>query len=314
MLKHFNIRNIFVVSLCLAALPLLAAEGAAGAPQQQMMEKTIIGLAIAAIIAALVAIGWVMNVLLTTQRMRLLEEHGIEGLQKAGIKVRTEPLWKQWYKRITQTVPVAQEKSILMDHDYDGIRELDNRLPPWWVATFYVSIAFGIFYIGYTHFSDYGQTTEEWYTMEMEEAESAVAAYLATQADQVDETNIEVLVDENQIALGESIFQTNCAVCHGAAGEGGTGPNLTDNYWLHGGGIKNVFKTIKYGVPEKGMIAWKAQMRPSDMQKLASFILTLEGTNPPNAKEPQGEIWQEEIQEENIDDPEEGMEGSIGMN
>ena len=172
MLKHFNIRNIFVVSLCMAALPLLAAEGAAGAPQQQMMEKTIIGLAITAIIAALAAIGWVMNVLLTTQRMRLLEEHGIEGLQKAGIKVRTEPLWKQWYKRLTQTVPVAQEKSILMDHDYDGIRELDNRLPPWWVATFYVSIAFGIFYMGYTHFSDYGQTTEEWYTMEMEEAEA----------------------------------------------------------------------------------------------------------------------------------------------
>ena len=146
---------------------------------------------------------------------------------------------------------------------------------------------------------------EEEYAQQMEQAEASIAAYLATQADQVDETNVVALTDEDEIALGATLFQASCAVCHGAAGEGGTGPNLTDKYWLHGGGVKDIFSTIKYGVPEKGMIAWKAQLRPSDMQRLSSFILTLGGTEPSNAKEPQGELWEPEETEE------EGGEGDV---
>ena len=92
---------------------------------------------------------------------------------------------------------------------------------------------------------------------------------------------------------GELIFKSFCAACHGQKGEGTVGPNFTDEYWIHGGGIQNVFKTIKYGVPDKGMIAWAAQLKPADMQKVASYILTLKGTNPPNPKAPQGEIWKE---------------------
>jgi cytochrome c oxidase cbb3-type subunit 3 len=108
----------------------------------------------------------------------------------------------------------------------------------------------------------------------------------------VNESNVEMLIDESELALGETIFTTKCTPCHGMAGEGNSiGPNLTDEYWLNGGGIKNVFKTIKYGVPEKGMISWKSQLRASDMHRVASYILSLQGTNPPNAKEPQGEIW-----------------------
>ena len=79
--------------------------------------------------------------------------------------------------------------------------------------------------------------------------------------------------------------------CHGQKGEGLVGPNFADEYWIHGGGIKNVFKVIKYGVPDKGMIAWQAQLKPADMQKVGSYILTLQGTNPPNPKAPQGTIW-----------------------
>jgi cytochrome c oxidase cbb3-type subunit 3 len=85
----------------------------------------------------------------------------------------------------------------------------------------------------------------------------------------------------------------NCAACHGQKGEGVVGPNLTDAYWIHGGGIKNVFKTIKYGVPAKGMIAWETQLSPSQIQKVASYVLTLQGTNPPNGKAPEGEIWKD---------------------
>jgi cytochrome c oxidase cbb3-type subunit 3 len=144
----------------------------------------------------------------------------------------------------------------------------------------------------------------------MEEAEEAIQAYLAKQADTVDETNVEMLADENEIALGESLYKANCAACHGQLGEGGVGPNLTDDYWIHGGSIKDVFKTIKYGVPEKGMISWKSQLRPTDMHKVSSFIMTLKGTNPPNAKEPQGEIYNEEPAEEGADQTEDEQ---IGM-
>ncbi len=260
--------------------------------QRQIIEKTLLGLVIVTIIGALLALAWVFNLLLTTQRMRLLQEHGMAGLEKVGVKVYTEPYWKRFYTRLTYSVPIAQEGEILLDHSYDGIRELDNRMPPWWVALFYATIVVSVVYFGYQHFTEYGLDSREEYALEMEQSKIAVAAYLATQEEQVDEENVTAIIEPDELALGSAVFQTNCAVCHGKLGEGGTGPNLTDPYWLHGGGVKNIFSTIKYGVPEKGMISWKAQLRPLDMQRLSSFILALEGTDPPNAKEPQGERWE----------------------
>jgi cytochrome c oxidase cbb3-type subunit 3 len=128
----------------------------------------------------------------------------------------------------------------------------------------------------------------------MEHAEESIKEYLSKQANLVDESNVEALLDDASLAAGKTVYEGKCAACHGMAGEGGVGPNLTDEYWLHGGDIKSVFKTIKYGVPEKGMISWKSQLRPAEMHKTASYILTLVGTNPPNGKEPQGEKLQVE--------------------
>lgn len=135
----------------------------------------------------------------------------------------------------------------------------------------------------------------------MEQAEKEKQAYLAQMANKVNEENVTALTDPAEIAEGKNIFLTNCATCHGKEGQGGAGPNLTDDYWLHGGGIKNVFKTIKYGVPQKGMIAWETQLSPKQIQQVASYILTLRGTNPPGAKEPQGELWKEENISTNAD-------------
>ncbi len=204
--------------------------------------------------------------------------------------------WKRMYKQATKAVPVAREKEILLDHNYDGIQELDNNLPPWWLAMFYITVAFGIVYYGYNHWTSYGISSSEAWAMEMQEAEEAIAAFRSGQAVAIDETNVTVMDDPAELALGEQLYNTNCAVCHLNTGAGLVGPNLTDEYWIHGGGIKNIFSTIKYGVPEKGMISWSSQMRPADMQRVASYILTLEGTNPPNPKEPQGEIWTPEAQ------------------
>jgi cytochrome c oxidase cbb3-type subunit 3 len=185
-----------------------------------------------------------------------------------------------------------------MDHNYDGIRELDNSLPPWWVAMFYLTIGFAFVYIGYMHFSDYGLSSIQEYELEMEQAEEAVQAYLSRQSNLVDESNVEMLTDQADLEAGKIIFQTQCAVCHGTMGEGGIGPNMTDNYFIHGGTIKDAFKTVKYGVPEKGMISWSSQLSAGDMAKVSSYILTLVGTNPPNQKEPQGELFQQQVETE----------------
>lgn len=224
-----------------------------------------------------------------------LEKQAVANLAATSAESE-EPWWKRMYKEATKAVPVAREKEILLDHNYDGIQELDNNLPPWWLAMFYISVIFGVLYYGYNHWTSYGVSSSEAWAIEMQEAEEAVAAFRSGQAVAIDETNVTVLDDAGELALGEQLYNTNCAVCHLNNGAGLVGPNLTDEYWIHGGGIKNIFSTIKYGVPEKGMISWSSQMRPADMQRVASYILTLTGTNPPNPKEPQGEIWTPEEQ------------------
>ena len=181
-----------------------------------------------------------------------------------------------------------------MHHEYDGIRELNNVLPPWWLWLFYGTIIWGVVYLVNVHILGVMPLQAEEYEQEMAQAKEDVAAYLAQFSNLVDESNVTVATDESTLASGESIYKQFCVACHGANGEGGVGPNMTDAYWIHGGGIKNVFKTIKYGVPQKGMISWQSQLKPSEMQAVASYILTLQGTDPPNQKEPQGEIWKEE--------------------
>jgi cytochrome c oxidase cbb3-type subunit 3 len=152
-----------------------------------------------------------------------------------------------------------------------------------------------VVYIGYYELSDYGLDPDQEYAQEMEYAEQAKLARLAKQANQIDETNVEMVEDEAFISAGKKIFDKNCVACHGSLGEGNAvGPNMTDEYWIHGGGIKNVFKTIKYGVVEKGMQSWKEMLPPVAMHQVSVYILTLQGTNPPNPKDPQGEIWKPE--------------------
>jgi len=201
-----------------------------------------------------------------------------------------EPVMAGFIQKLTDTVPIEEEEAILTDHDYDGIRELDNNLPPWWKYLFYVTIVFAVVYLYYYHVSATGKLQIEEYTQELAIAEKEKEAYMKLAANSIDETNVK-LSDEKGIEKGQALYQQNCAACHGAAGEGGVGPNLTDPYWIHGGGIKNVFKTIKYGVPQKGMISWKAQLSPSAMQDVASYIISIQGTNPANGKEPQGDLY-----------------------
>jgi cytochrome c oxidase cbb3-type subunit 3 len=228
-------------------------------------------------------------------------------LQYAGLVKKEEQKSSLWNIEhlLTKAVPVEKEAAIQFEHEYDGIRELDNVLPPWWVWMFYTTIIFSVIYLIHYHISPIkalekigfvgpGVGQEELYKLEMEQAEKEKQAYLAQMAIKVNEENVTALTDENEIKQGKEVFMTNCVTCHGKEAQGGAGPNLTDDYWLHGGGIKNIFKTIKYGVPEKGMIAWESQLSPKQIQQVASYILTLRGSNPPGSKEPQGELWKED--------------------
>ncbi|PIF33805.1 cytochrome c oxidase cbb3-type subunit 3 [Flavobacterium sp. 9] len=200
-----------------------------------------------------------------------------------------------WYKdlmlKLTQTQPIEKEGDLLMDHDYDGIKELDNNLPPWWVYLFYICIVFGVIYVArYELFGGDDQETE--LKKEMAQAKIDVDEYLKTAPDLMDEKTVVLLTDPENLAIGKEIFTTNCAACHRADAGGQIGPNLTDDRWILGGGIKNLFHTITNGGRDgKGMIAWKGTLKPKEIQKVASYILSLQGSNPKDPKEAEGEVW-----------------------
>lgn len=214
------------------------------------------------------------------------------AIPEPEVKPQGPSLLSRLYQRLTESVPVDREEDVMLDHGFDGIRELDNKLPPWWVALFYVTIIWGVGYMFYYHWGGSGPSSYEEYVEQVREGEEQAAAYLASQTSQIDEKNVTFLEDPAALEGGKTIFINNCAACHGQQGEGGVGPNFADDYYIHGGDIKDIFKVIKYGVPEKGMISWKSQLRPVDMQQVASYILSLRGTNPPNPKAPEGEPYQ----------------------
>jgi len=213
---------------------------------------------------------------------------------KQGEEIEVKSFWAEFKSKLWKRVPIEKEEAILMDHEYDGIRELDNHLPPWWTWLFYITIAFGVVYVGVYHVFKAAPLQIEEYNAEIQLAADNLAVRQAELGASIDETNVELTSDAAELANGKTIFNTNCAPCHREDGGGSVGPNFADDYWIHGGNIKDLFKTIKFGVPEKGMISWQAILRPTDIRDVASYIKTFKGTNPPNPKAPQGDLYQEE--------------------
>ncbi|TDS17147.1 cbb3-type cytochrome c oxidase N-terminal domain-containing protein [Sphingobacterium paludis] len=197
--------------------------------------------------------------------------------------------WQARWNRLLSLRPLAEEKDIEIDHEYDGIKELNNPIPAWFNALFYSTLAFGIVYLLVYHVFSWGLTQEQEYNHEVAVAEKAKQEYLAQAANLIDETSITVDETGSMAASGKAVFMSNCVACHGNAGEGGIGPNLTDDYWLHGADIKDIFKVVKYGVAAKGMVPWEQTLTPGQIAEVSNYILSLRGSNPANAKEPQGE-------------------------
>jgi cytochrome c oxidase cbb3-type subunit 3 len=235
----------------------------------------------------------------------LIRQMEKQRAEAAGKLYVPEP---NWWDKLTQklnaSVPVAQEKDIELDHNYDGIKELDNHLPPWWKWLFYASIVWAVVYIGIYHFSYSLPLSKEEYENELAKATEALQKYLASQPKAViDESTLVFTSDAAIIEKGKAVFTRNaCGSCHRTDGGGNAiGPNLTDEYWLHGGGIKNVFSTIKNGVVEKGMPAWGKAMSPTDVRDVAFFVVSLQGSKPANAKASQGELYKPEVKTEKSD-------------
>lgn len=184
-------------------------------------------------------------------------------------------------------VEKKEEKDLLLNHEYDGIKELDNDLPPWWINLFYVTIVFGVIYL-------LGYQVYGWFDSQEQEYENEIIAYEANIA-KFEETTVKPTGPDAiklDIAAGEIVFKSNCVACHGSFGGGGAlGPNLTDKYWLHGGRSEDLIKVISEGVPAKGMLAWKPILGEKSVRQVARYVESIQGSNPKDAKSPQGILY-----------------------
>ena len=299
------LKKIYLLAAILFTANVLMAQSKSSGILDWSITNILVVLAILLIALTFYILLNVTTKLMEMQKMQLFKDMGLEVPEaapaKPGLKI---DILDTIYRKLTNYVPLEKEADVDLGHDYDGIRELDNSLPPWWVYLFYITIAFSAIYLYWYHVSDKGVLIKDEYHYDIAALEQMRADYLATAADAVDETNVTRLMDEVAIAEGLAIYKRNCIACHLESGGGSVGPNLTDEYWIHGGGIKNIFSVIKHGVPEKGMISWKTQLTPKQMQQVASYIMTLEGTKPADAKAPEGELYVASEQKENGDDTE----------
>jgi cytochrome c oxidase cbb3-type subunit III len=243
---------------------------------------------------SLIAVEITLNAVNTITYRLLSEEEKAKLALEDSLSLSEKSWYKNLMQRLTRTVPIEDEKQLLMDHDYDGIKELDNNLPPWWVYLFYACIIFSVIYlVRYEIMGAPDQETE--LKNEMAQAKIEVAEYMKTAPDLMDENSVTLLTEPADLTNGKAIFETNCAACHRADGGGQIGPNLTDDNWILGGGIKKIFHTVTNGGRDgKGMIAWKGTLKPKEIQAVASYIISLKGSNPKDPKAPEGDVWVDE--------------------
>lgn len=209
------------------------------------------------------------------------------------VEGQSKEKWKKFLSKLHKLEPIEAEGDMDTGHNYDGIRELDNPPPPWWIWAFVASFIFAVGYMYRYHIAETAPLQIEELEIAMAKGEADKKAYLATAKNAIDETNV-VMLESSDISVGAGIFAKNCVACHGANGEGNAvGPNLTDEFWVHEGGMVNIFKSVKYGWPEKGMKSWQDDLSSYEMAQVSSYINSLLGSNPANAKEAQGEIWKE---------------------
>lgn len=183
-----------------------------------------------------------------------------------------------------------EQLDVVRPHVHDDIEEYDNPLPRWWVNFFYFTIVFSFVYMAYYHFMGGPSTVDEMQADLKAQSEAVAASGGGGGAgEDVGATLVALIQDQSAVGAGQEIYKANCSPCHGQAGEGVVGPNLTDKFWLHGGKPEEIYKSIADGIVEKGMIAWMPILGGEKVKQVTAYVSTLKGTNPANAKAPEGE-------------------------
>lgn len=285
-------KTVGIILICFVSAGVFAA----GSPEvAQIVEPNLGGLSSLSFYALISVIGIELVILLALlYNLKLLLAKEVASVIHAEVvKPKTSFNFDQWWDKFNRFRPIQEETNIDLGHNYDGIRELDNRLPPWWLYGFYLCIIFGVIYFWRYSVSHSAPSNQEEFQIAMKIASEEKEAYLKKSANKVDENTVIYLSDANSLEAGKKIFETTCLACHLADGGGLVGPNLTDDYWIHGGGMKDIFKTIKYGWPEKGMKSWQEDYSPVQIAQVASYIKSLKGTKPAKPKEPQGDYYEE---------------------
>jgi len=237
-----------------------------------------------AMVFLLIAFLFVLFFILSSPKYKYSYERRKKGLSFIG----------RLSQIMNRAVPLEREKDIMLEHDFDGIKELNNSVPPWFNLLFYGTILIAIVYMIDYHVLGTGTVMVDEYLNEVKIANDKREELIRTGAF-INENNVVLLTDAAELDKGKQIWTTNCTPCHGPDGGGTVGPNLTDKNWIHGGGIKNVFTTISNGVPAKGMISWKTLLTPKQIQQVGSYVLSLQGTTPATGKPPEGNIWVDSV-------------------
>jgi len=284
-------------TLLMTAIALFALQPAMAKDDSLLPGETMDYIGYGAIVATMIVILIALLVVLRAFRVMeriILKQQGLSvaeieaEMNPKKVKKEKKPKAAVWQKLLSLK-PLEEERELLIEHDYDGIQELDNPIPAWFMYLFYGSIIFGVGYLLNYHVFKTAPLQYAEYRSEMAQAAIEKKAFLSKEANRVDENTVKLVHDPAVLASGQAIFKNTCAACHGDHAQGNVGPNLTDDYWLHGGKINDLFKTIKYGVLAKGMPTWEKQLSPKQISDVANYIKSLHGSNPAGAKEPQGE-------------------------
>jgi len=283
-----------LLALCLISTPMFAQDAAAAASVAAPAVDHYGGLSATSFYALIFVILIELIILFTLlYNLKLLLAKEKAAAVLAGETHKPAFSWSAWWDKFNSLRPIQEEANIDLGHDYDGIRELDNRLPPWWLYGFYLCIIFAGIYIYRYHVAHSAPLPQEELQIAMTTAAAEKEEYLKKSANKVDENTVTYLSDAASLEAGKKVFTTVCAACHQADGGGSVGPNLTDEFWIHGGSIKDIFKTIKYGWPEKGMKSWQDDYSPVQIAQVASYVKSLKGTKPAKPKEAQGTVYEE---------------------
>lgn len=258
------------------------------------IEYPMVSVFLSVFLFLLVAIEIVMSAVDRVTYSILTEEQRIQLEEEESISFTESKFVKKVMHMLSRSKSIEQEADIMLDHDYDGIKELDNVLPPWWVNLFYATAIFAVVYLFRFHvMNDYTQDQEFQQEVELANLEMEKNK-LINPKEEITFEKVTLLTDAESLAKGKEIFTNACAACHKPDGGGIVGPNLTDEYWINGGGIKNVFKLIAEGSKTNpSMVGWAKTLGTTEVQKVASYVLSLQGTKPAGGKAAEGEKWVE---------------------